>query len=407
MENRSFDHMLGWLPGANGIQAGLQFKDHEGVLHPTWHLDTFQGLQYGDPDHSYTGGRQQLNKGKCNGFLRAGTDDIFPIGYYEADDLDFYGNAAPYWCVCDNYHAAIMGPTFPNRLYMHTAQTDRISNTLVGSDLPTIWDSLSAANVSARYYFSDGPFVAIFGGRLAPISSPYSQFLTDCAAGELPSVSYIDPRFVGESEGTAGDDHPFADIRVGQAFLNDIYTAVTNGPDWDTTVLVITYDEWGGFFDHVVPTKGPDNVEANRLRGFRVPTFVISPWAKRSHVAHGLYDHTSILAMIEWRWGIEPLTPRDAAARNLVETLALRDPPDLTGRSGRCRPPTRSSPLLPWSARPSTNATGSRWPTGHPAWASTSERRDRGAASINRRVAGSRADGPAGVGRPRPWPVHR
>ncbi len=160
---------------------------------------------------------------------------------------------------------------------MHTAQTDRITNTLTISTLPTIWDSLASAGVAAKYYFSDVPVTALFGSRLLPISFPYSTFLSDCAAGTLPSVSFIDPRFLGESTGTAGDDHPFADIRVGQSFLNEIYTAVTNGPGWAHTVLVITYDEWGGFFDHVNVNWAHDNDPAHAMRGFRVPTFVISP----------------------------------------------------------------------------------------------------------------------------------
>ncbi len=329
MENRSFDHMLGWLPGANGVQAGLTYLDHEGVAHPTWHLDTYQGLQYGDPDHSYTGGRLEWNHGKLDGFLQAGTDDIFPIGYYEASDLDFYRQMAPDWVTCDAFHASIMGPTFPNRMYMHTAQTDRISNTTNVSTLPTIWDSLAAAGVPHKYYYSDAPITALFGSRLLPISFPYSTFVSDCAAGELPAVSYIDPRFIGESTGTAGDDHPFSDIRVGQAFLNGIYSAVTNGPGWANTVLVITYDEWGGFFDHVNTSWAPDNDPTHSMRGFRVPTFVISPYAKRGMIDHYLYDHSSILAMIEWRFGLDPLTPRDQHARNIVTCLALREPPNL------------------------------------------------------------------------------
>ncbi len=329
MENRSFDHMLGWLPGANGVQAGLSFVDHEGVSHPTWHLDTFQGLQYGDPDHSYEGGRTQWNRGKLDGWLKAGTDDVFPIGYYTADDLDFYRQMAPDWVVCDDFHASIMGPTFPNRMYMHTAQTDRITNTYTAATMPAIWDSLAGAGVPAKYYYVDAPITALFGSRFLPISFPFSTFLSDCAAGELPAVSYIDPKFIGESTGTAGDDHPFSDIRVGQAFLNQIYTAVTNGPGWANTVLVITYDEWGGFFDHVNVNKAPDLDPTHALRGFRVPTFVISPFAKRGLIDHYLYDHTSILAMIEWRHGLAPLTPRDQHARNLVTCLALRQPPNL------------------------------------------------------------------------------
>jgi len=329
MENRSFDHMLGWLPGANGVQSGLSFVDHEGVSHPTWHLDTFQGLQYGDPDHSYDGGRIQFNHGKCDGWLKAGTDDIFPIGYYEASDLALYSQLAPDWVTCDNFYASIMGPTFPNRFYMHTAQTDRISNTLTASTLPAIWDSLAAASVPAKYYYSDAPITALFGARFLPISFPYSSFLSDCAAGTLPAVSYVDPKFIGESSGTAADDHPFSDIRLGQAFLNDIYTAVTNGPGWEHTVLVITYDEWGGFFDHAKPRQAPDVDPTHSLRGFRVPTFVISPMAVRGMVDHYLYDHTSILAMIEWRHGLAPMTPRDQHARNIVTCLRLREPPNL------------------------------------------------------------------------------
>ncbi len=329
MENRSFDHMMGWLPGANGIQAGLSYLDHEGVSHDTWHLDTYQGLQYGDPDHSYGGGRIQWNHGKLDGFLKAGTDDVFPIGYYTADDLTFYSQMAPDWVTCDGFHASIMGPTFPNRFYMHAAQTDRISNTAVLSALPTIWDSLIAAGVPATYYYSDIPMTALFGSRLTSITKPYATFLSDCAGGTLPSVSYVDPRFLGESTGTAGDDHPFSDIRVGQSFLNDIYTAVTNGPGWAHTVLVITYDEWGGFFDHVNVNTAPDNDPTHALRGFRVPTFVISPYARRGMVDHYLYDHASILAMIEWRFGLAPLTARDRGARPITYALDLRTPPNL------------------------------------------------------------------------------
>ena len=150
------------------------------------------------------------------------------------------------------------------------AQTDRLTNTLKQSKLPTIWDSLASAGVSARYYYSDVPFIVLVGGgKYLPISFTFTQFLADCGAGELPSVCYLDPGFLGEDTGTSNDDHPFADIRLGQSFLNQVYEAVSSGPDWETTVLVITYDEWGGFFDHVVPIKGADNDPAHALRGLR------------------------------------------------------------------------------------------------------------------------------------------
>jgi phospholipase C len=321
MENRSFDHFLGWLPGADGRQAGLSYPGRHGGDKSTYHLATYQGCGYKDPDHSYRGGRVQYHDGKCDGWLLDGQNDIFCIGYYEQSDLGFYARAAPYWTVCDHYFAATMAPTYPNRFYMHSAQTDRKDDSTTISTLPTIWDRLAAANVSHNYFFSDVPFTALWGARYAGISQPIDAFYAACLAGQLPAVSYVDPRFEDEGNGTSGDDHPFADIRVGQGFVNQVYQAVTGSPNWDSTVLFINYDEWGGFFDHVAPSTAPDNHPMFSLRGFRVPAFVISPFSRRRHIAHRVYDHTSILKLIEWRWGLAPLTRRDAAARNIAEVL--------------------------------------------------------------------------------------
>lgn len=330
MENRSFDHYLGWLDDADGRQAGLHYVDRDGVRHATHHLTTFQGCDNPDPDHSFEGGRIQFNGGRCDGWLRSGENDEYAIGYYTRQDLAFYGQAARYWTTCDRYFAAFLGPTFPNRLYQHAAQTDRITNAAVLATMPTIWDRLADAGLTRTYYFSDLPVTALWGTRYLDISRPYRQFLADCAAGTLPAVSFLDPRFQGEGEGTSGDDHPHADIRVGQRFLNDVYEAVSSSPNWGRTVLMINYDEWGGFFDHVAPPVMPDvNPQWGQL-GFRVPALVISPLAKRHLVAHDVYDHTSVLKMIEWRWGLPPLTPRDAAANNLAEVLDFGKAPDLT-----------------------------------------------------------------------------
>src|SRR2546425_12280594 len=138
MENRSFDHLLGWLPSADGRQAGLTYLDTAGVPHPTFPLaPDFQGCAYKDPDHSYAGGRVEYDGGACDGWLRV--NDIFSIGYYQGDDLPFLGRAVLQWASFDRYFCAIMAPTFPNRMYQHAGQTDRISNTLDLSTLPTIW----------------------------------------------------------------------------------------------------------------------------------------------------------------------------------------------------------------------------------------------------------------------------
>ena len=331
MENRSFDHFLGWLPGADGHQAGLTFSDAAGIAHSTHALaPDFQGCGHPDPDHSYQGGRVEYHSGVCDGWLRAGANDDFAIGYYRQADLAFFGRSAPDWTACDRYFAAIMAETFPNRFYQHAAQTDRIDNSAALSTLPTIWDRLAAAGVSATYYFSDIPFLALWGAKYLPISRPFASFLEACAAGTLPAVSFVDPRFVDEESGTSGDDHPHADIRNGEAFLNAVYTAVTTGPDWPKTMLIINYDEWGGFFEHVPPAPAPippaDLVAGNAdgLRGFRVPCVIVSPFARRAFVSSTELDHTSILRFIEWRWDLDPLTIRDGSANNLADVLDFK-----------------------------------------------------------------------------------
>jgi phospholipase C len=333
MENRSFDHFLGWLPNADGRQSGLSYLDETGVAHPTHPLGIgapvpdYQGCGFSDPDHSYQGGRIEYNNGACDGWLRAGANDDYCIGYYTQPDLAFLGNAAPAWTTCDHYFTAIMAGTYPNRVYQHAAQTDRLDNSILPfSNLPTIWDRLADHSLQGKYYFSDFPFLALWGTKYIGISHLISEFYDDCANGTLPHVSFVEPRFLGEEQGISADHHPHSDIRNGEVFLNSIYDAVTSSPNWQNTVLIINYDEWGGFFEHVSPTRAPippadAALGSDGLRGFRVPALVISPWSPRNTVATGLYDHTSVLKMIEWRWSLRPLTIRDATANNLAEVL--------------------------------------------------------------------------------------
>jgi phospholipase C len=343
MENRSFDHFLGWLPGADGKQAGLSYADSGGSKHPTHELaPDFQGCAYLDPGHSYSDGRVQYDAGACDGWQLGGSDgtsanpgqanDAFAIGYYTQADLAFLGAAAPVWTVGDRYFAGIMAETYPNRFMQHAAATDRLVNTMATASLATIWDRLAQAGLTGTYYFNDAPFLGLWGSKYAAISQPFSQFLADAAAGTLPAVAFVDPRFEDEPSGTSGDDHPHADVRNGEAFLNQVYDAVRSSPNWASTVLVINFDEWGGFFDHVPPPTAPIPAataiagDVDGRLGFRVPLLVISPFARRGFVSHETFDHTSILRMIEWRWGLPPLTVRDAAANNLADLLEFRQP---------------------------------------------------------------------------------
>jgi phospholipase C len=335
MENRSFDHYLGWLPGADGVQAGRTFIDKNGKAQSSYHLTDFQNCASADPDHSYEGGRIELAGGAMNGFLQTtltSPPDTFPIGYYTKDDLAFFGPAAGDWTVCDRYHCSILAETYPNRFYMHSGQTDRLHNSDNAdtggstSTLPTIWDALKAKGVQGNYYYSDVPFTAEYGTAHLDISLPFATFLAQAAAGTLPAVSYIDPSFLGESNGISHDDHPLADIRNGQVFLSQIYNAVINSPQYASTLLIFTYDEWGGFADHVEPPFAPVSAAESKLGndgrlGFRIPNLIVGPRAKRGHVEHTLFDHTSILNLIVWRFGLTPFYTRAMSSNNLALAL--------------------------------------------------------------------------------------
>lgn len=331
MENRSFDHFLGWLPGADAKQAGLSYVDNSGASHQTYPLaPDYEGCGHPDPDHSYGPDRVAWDNGKMDGFLRAGANDKFAIGYYGASDLPFYAALARNFTACDRYFASILGPTFPNRMFLWAAQTDRLDDSVTLSSLPTIFDRLAAAGVSHQYYFNNVPYLALWGFKYLLSTSPFSRFLAQAASGTLPAVSFVDPAYTVLDDGTGNDDHPHADIRNGDAFLSRIYQVLSSSPAWKNTVLIITFDEWGGFFEHVAPPRvvAPNNVDPDNqggvLLGFRVPPVIASPFTRNTgtspQVSHVLFDHTSILKLIEWRWNLQPLTARDAS--NQIGNLA-------------------------------------------------------------------------------------
>ena len=323
MENRSFDHLLGWVPGADGRQGGISYADRDGTVHSTFRFPDSDSCTYADPNHSYEGARQAHNSGACDGWLRTDGNDIYAISYYIAQDLPFLGKAATEWLVLDRYFCPVMGPTYPNRLVSLAAQTDRLSNTQVASTLPTIWDRLAAANLSGRNYGMGLTSSHLWGTKYLSLIKPIGDFYTDAAAGTLPNVAFVDPQF--ESD-TGNSYHPPGDIRNAEAFLGSVYKAVTTGPLWKKSLLVITFDEWGGFFDHVPPPlaqipQAERDLGNDGLRGFRVPTVIISPFVKRKTVSSKVYDHSSILRMIESRWNLQPLTVRDSTANNLMDEL--------------------------------------------------------------------------------------
>ena len=360
MENRSFDHYLGWLPGADGRQAGLKFTDTHGKTFSTHRLTTdFQGCGFLDPDHSWDGGRTELDGGRMDGFLKAASD-VFSIGYYAEPDLPFTPHVAKAFTAFDRFFCSILASTFPNREYMHAGQSygmiDNSNPSGAGFPDTTIFNALSRKGVSNHYYYSDVPFSALWGKAGTARSSQVQTYYEQAAAGKLPALSFVDPAFAGEDQGTSGDEHPHGDVRVGQAFVADVVHAFMESPQYKNGALFIVYDEWGGFFDHVVPPRVPDLRASSSLEtdfgqmGFRIPATVVSPYARTGHVDHSIYGFESILKMIRYRYGLPPLTPRDLYANNIAAAFDFESKPKLT------------PPSLPTPAHVIAQACGARLP---------------------------------------------
>lgn len=366
MENRSFDHLLGWLPGATGRQDGLKFRDVTGAAQPTWAIgDDPQGCNYADPKHFWQDMAKHVNGGKMDGFLQtAAVGDHFPISYYTAAQVPVMAALAQGFTTFDNYFCSFLGPTWPNRLYQHCATTDLDATGLYPGAFDTIefsppdkprpsklqlaiWDRLRDAGLSGKYYFHSEPMTGLFESRrYDDISFTYDHFLADAKAGKLPNVAFVDPNYgtLAELQGTSNDMHPHGSITVGDAFIGEVYEALRDSPQWERMVFVLNFDESGGFYDHVKPPKVADNT-AELLHvtdtakrpdytqlGLRVPAMAISPFAPRKIEKAGPYEHCSILKMIEWRWDLEPMTERDRGAKNLAEALDFsvrRDPIEL------------------------------------------------------------------------------
>jgi phospholipase C len=351
-----------------------------------------------DLDHSWIGSHQEGNYARPNlmlkssrnrGFVRvnAASDppdqaiDHDTMGYYDDVDLPFY------------YGLAVIGQTFPNRAYFlagtsfgHLTTNEIITSGGYKPITGTIFDRLDAAGVTWTDYYSDLPYSLIFATS-AGHTKTVATFLTDAAAGTLPQVSFIDPSAFADQTINGHkfqtDEHPPNDIRAGQYFVSTIVNALRNGPNWSDSVLIITYDEHGGFYDHVPPPAADQNgqdtpdgippgqcadnsnpptsvpgygascthsssVDApglcptftptgpypakcatfNQL-GFRLPFIAVSPFSKPTYVSHVVSSHTSILALLEKRFSMPPLAARDANAGTLEDMFDFDNAPSL------------------------------------------------------------------------------
>ncbi len=243
----------------------------------------------------------------------------------------------------DRWFCSVLGQTYPNRRYLVAATSvgmvdDVMSQLSTPPPNGTIFDRLDQYGISWRdyYHLTTQPTTGVFDtdpSNASPNVVPIDEFFADAASGNLPGFAIIDPDFDSQSE-----ENP-QDVAHGEAFVAQVVDAVMQSPAWGSTLLVWTYDEHGGYYDHVPPPAAiaPDNIApilpSGELAyngfaqyGFRVPSVVISPYAKRDYVSSVVYDHTSILAMVERKWNLPALTLRDANANDLADFLDLTAP---------------------------------------------------------------------------------
>jgi phospholipase C len=348
LENRSFDQMLGYLrlkAHRNDVDGltGNERNDYPAGTHHSPQLmneTTFSP----DPHHDWDNVKVQLDN-KNGGFVADfATYNPKPpqpervMNYFDENHVPSFDNLAKQFCVCDRWFSSLPGATQPNRMYALAGESGGKKNNLPNSQLlaggwkvKPIYQFLPN-KVTWRHYSHDIASLRFIKGYQGPVAEidKITKFFDAAKKGKLANVSWIDPDFgTFIYPGPPNDDHPPHDISNGQVLVRKVYNALVSGPKWKQTLLVVVYDEHGGFFDHVSPRNWTpdDNYEEFKKYGVRVPAFVISPWVRKG-VAYGsqqnvVFDHTSILKTILKRFcpATTKMTKRVTAATDLSALL--------------------------------------------------------------------------------------
>jgi phospholipase C len=396
MENHSFDNLLGALsqtrPEVDGLtfdSAGNAQNSNPGVNHMPAQVHAFplpNTAQATNITQNWKATHQQVNGGAMDGFVRS-SGALEPMGYYTPAVLPFAYSLAEAFTLANRWFASAPAPTYPNRRFMMagTAYGGTVTDVSTLLDPPppngTIFDVLSSHHINWCDYFTDVPMTAVIPSivlKHADHHAHIAKFFHDCQAGTLPAVSFVDPGIGVVSEigsqlsqlpfpvkdllGVLGADfHDAApgeteedpqNMFFGEAFAHRVISAVLQSPRWNRTLLIYTYDEHGGYYDHVPPPRvtQPDNIPPKLapgdppggydIYGPRVPAIVVSPCSKPGGVTNKIYDHTSILATIEHKWNLPALTVRDANANTIMDFL---DP----GTPALINPPVLATPPRP------------------------------------------------------------
>jgi phospholipase C len=314
-ENRSFDHYYGYAPqvldAGFGIPDGFTQPnpDHLGGFDDPMAPYRFFALQTPDVPHGWNAVHGQWDGGAMDGFVtHSGVD---AMGYYTETELPFYYSLFDDSTLCGNFFCSLLGPTWPNRFYLMSGTSGGITtNGQWGYgifDYPMILDLLDAAGITWKVYnlgwdsvpYGNTDNVAVFWKNFAHdqrTRGSKGSYLNDVRKNRLPQVSFVIPSYA-----RGWDEHPPASVAVGMGLQEECVTALRNSPAWASSAYIITYDEHGGYFDHVPPPQ----VDSFGF-GIRVPTWVISPYAAGG-VNGTLYDFGSILKFIEHNFGLPTL----------------------------------------------------------------------------------------------------
>ncbi len=327
-ENRSFDHLLGKLhdrgqPGVQAVPASYSNPDASGnPVFPTHATTTCIPF---DPVHQADSIAACIDDGTMDGFVRnaaatTDSDGSFAMQYYDATDLPFDYWLASTFAIGDRDFAPTASGTFANRaFFMFGTSAGVVDTGLVhpAPNTPSIFHLLIDAGFTWRAYSDGAPLSGTLDWQAGdPGVRSMADLYDDLDHGTLPSVAFVDGRENYE------DDHPIADLQLGEAWLKRIYDHAVTSPEWQRLAIVWTYDECGAFADHVPPPgacRAAPSGSPFTLRGPRVPLVVVSPWAKRNYVSHVVRDHTAITRFIETLFDLPALTARDANADALLD----------------------------------------------------------------------------------------
>jgi phospholipase C len=351
LENRSFDHMVGALqgvvPDVDGVPPNVPPRSNPDIAGvPVEQLPVAEPVVDPDPLHETPNVLNQLDdaNGRFVKDYQRGYPDISPaqkqavMAYHALGSLQALHTLGQAFVVCDRWFCSVPGPTWTNRLFaMSGTSLGRVKMpegifhpNLHSYDQPSVFRRIQEAGLSHRIYFGDFPLALLLADQRRLSAAlrfrPLDDFFDDAAGAEsdFPDFAFLEPRYMTDAD----DDHPPHDVSNGERLVNDVYTALrANQALWESTLLVVAYDEHGGFYDHVatpaaVPPDGHHEEYTFDRLGVRVPVLLVSPWI-RPHVVHSPCDHTALLKSLTRKWNLGPLGARVAQAPDILAEVEL------------------------------------------------------------------------------------